>query len=184
MKAARQGNDFVGVLLAHLAHVTARQLDGRFVGFRAGIAEKYLAVMAFGQNAARQLQLRLLIKKIAHMPQTPGLLHESGRHFIIAVPETGNGNTGQQIHVFLAVHIPQAGAFPARNGNGIAAVGTTQQALFLLLHLIKGLAHGHTLLNCGHNVPGPISQNTLRALQAASCRRTRACQHYFSYLFK
>ena len=141
MKTAGQGDDLAGVRAPHFPHVAAGQLDGRLVGLRAGIAEKDLAMMAFGQQAAGQIQLRFLIEQIAHMPETPGLRHKGGRHLVVAVPEAGDGDTGQQIHIFPAVHVPQARPLAARDGDGVAAVGAAQQSLFLFLHLIKGMAH-------------------------------------------
>ena len=46
MKAALEGDDFVGITLFHAAHVAARQLYAGLVGFCTGVAEKGLAVVA------------------------------------------------------------------------------------------------------------------------------------------
>ena len=142
MEAVLQGDDFIGVTLLDRAHVAPGQLDAGLVGLGPGITEKGLAVVAGGEQQFRQIKLFLLIKKIAHVPELAGLAFQGLADFVVAMAQTRYGDARQQVHIFLAVHIPEASPLAPRNGQRVAAVRAAEQVFFLGLDGIEGLRHG------------------------------------------
>ena len=125
-----QRDDFVGVHVFDALHVAAGQLDLRFVGLRAGVAEERLLEVAEGQQFLGEFKLLFLIEKVAHMDELAGLLFDDLREFLVAVAEAGHGDPGEQIDVFLAVEVGEPGAFPAGDADGIPPVGPAEKGFF------------------------------------------------------
>ena len=123
VEAAGQGDDVDGIPALHLGLVAAGQLDGRLVGFGAGVAEEGLAEVGRGKEQASQLKLRLLVEEVAHVPEGVGLLHEGFVDLVVAVANGRDGDAGEQVDVFLAVDVPEAGSLAEVDGNGVASVG-------------------------------------------------------------
>ena len=145
VEAAAQGDDLVGVALLDLAHVAAGQLDAGLVGLGAGIAEEGLAMMAGAQQQAGQLQLLFLIEEVADVPELVGLGFQGGADLVVAVAQGGHRNAGQQVHIFLTVHVPQPRALASDHSHGISAVGTAKQCFFLGFDGGKCVGHGQLL---------------------------------------
>ena len=122
MEAAAQGNDFIGVALLDCAHIAPGQLDAGLVGLGPGIAEKGLAVVAGGKQQLGEIQLFLLVKEIAYVPEFAGLAFQSLTDFVVAMSQARHGDARQQVHIFLAVHVPEARALAARDSQRVAAV--------------------------------------------------------------
>ncbi len=141
VKAAAQSDDFIGVTLPDHAHVAPGQLDAGLVGLGAGIAEKCLAVVAGGEQQPGQIKLFLLVKEIAHMPELAALAFQGLADFVVAMAQTRHGNARQQIHIFLAVHIPEARALAPRNDQRVTAVRAAEQVFFLGFDGIEGVRH-------------------------------------------
>ena len=96
-------------------------------------------MVAGGKQAAGQIQLFLLIKEVAHVPEFAGLLFQRGADFVVAVAKGRHCNAGQQVDVFLAVHVPKSRAFASDHSQGITAVRTAEQLLFCGFDGGKGL---------------------------------------------
>ncbi len=103
--------------------------------------------MGGGQKNFGQIKLFFLIKKIADIPELARLDFQHFAKFGIAVPETLNGNAGQEINIFLAVHIPKPGTGSTRNGNRIAAIGATKKFLFSTFYFFKCFRHFCSSMN-------------------------------------
>jgi hypothetical protein len=103
------------------------------------LQEKSLVVVACGQQHAGQFKLFVLVKKIAHVPEFFSLGGQGRVDLVVAVPKSGNGDARQQVHIFLAVNIPQSRAFASDHSHGITAVRTAEQAFFPGFDGSKGL---------------------------------------------
>ena len=142
VEAAGQGDDVDGIPALHLGLVAAGQLDGRLVGLGAGVAEEGLAEVSRAEEPAGQLELGLLVEEVAYVPERVRLLHESFVDLVVAVAHGRDGDAGEQVDVFLAVDVPEAGALAVVDGNGVAAVGLEEQFFFIVLDGVKCLRHG------------------------------------------
>ena len=142
-----QRNDFVGVDVLHPLHVAAGQLDLRFVGLRAGVAEERLSKVAQGQQFLSQFKLFFLIKKVAHMDELAGLLLDDLGDFLVAVAEAGYRDPGQQVDVFLAVEVGDSGAFAAGDADRVTTVRPAEKGFFAGLDRIER-GSGHDGISC------------------------------------
>ena len=142
-----QRNDFVGVDVLHPLHVAAGQLDLRFVGFRAGVAEERLSKVAQGQQFLGQFKLFFLIEEIAHMDELAGLFLDDLSDFLVAVAEAGYRDPGQQVDVFLAVEVGDSGAFAAGDADRVATVRPAEKGFFAGLDRIER-GSGHDGISC------------------------------------
>jgi len=86
------------------------QLQGRFVGFRAGIAEESAVGEGGFRQGQGQAQDRLIGVAIAQVPQGIGLLGQGFHHNRVAVAQGSDGDAGGEIQVMLAVLVPQVQA--------------------------------------------------------------------------
>jgi hypothetical protein len=73
------------------------------------------------------------------MPELVGLLFQGGADLVVAVAKGRHGDARQEVDVFLAVHIPESRAFASDHSQGITAVRTAEQVLFLGFDGGKGL---------------------------------------------
>jgi hypothetical protein len=97
--------------------VLARQLQRRFVGFGAGVAEEgAVGEGGFGQGQA-QAQHRLVGVAVTQVPQGVGLARQRVDHDRVAVAEAGDGDAGGEIEVMLAFLVPHIQASAARTGT-------------------------------------------------------------------
>ena len=142
-----QRNDFVGVDVLHPLHVAAGQLDLRFVGFRAGVAEERLSKMAQGQQFLGQFKLFFLIEKVAHMDELAGLFLDDLSDFLVAVAEAGYRDPGQQVDVFLAVEVGDSGTFAAGDADRVTTVRPAEKGFFAGLDRIER-GSGHDGISC------------------------------------
>ena len=63
------------------------------------------------------------------------------RYFLVAVAEADDGNAGQQVDVFLAVHVPEAGALASDYAQRITRVRPAHKGLFPFLQSFESFAH-------------------------------------------
>ena len=77
------------------------------------------------------------------MDELASLACNNFRNFFVAVPKPRHRNARQQVHVFLAVRIPQARTFGTNHRQRITAVGTTQKLLFPFTEAFQRRAHGN-----------------------------------------
>ncbi|MNS92713.1 hypothetical protein D3C72_1268570 [compost metagenome] len=82
--------------------VLARQLQGRFVGFRARVAEEGAVGEGRFRQRQRQAQDRLVGVAVAQMPQIIDLLGQHVDQRRMAVTEAVDGDAGGEIEVMLA----------------------------------------------------------------------------------
>ncbi len=143
VKSLVERDDLVGVAVPHPLHVAPGQLDLRFVGLRAGIAEEGLAEVGEGEQLLGQIELFLLIKKVAHVDELAGLFFDDLRQFLVAMPEARHRDARQQVDVFLAVDVGKPGALAAGDGDGIAPVAAAEEGFFTGFDGVeRGSAHG------------------------------------------
>ena len=101
--------------------------------------------MAGAQQQAGQFQLFFLIEKVADVPELVGLGFQGGTDLVVAVAQGGHRDAGQQVHIFLTVHVPQPRALASDHSHGISAVGTAKQCFFLGFDGGKCVGHGQLL---------------------------------------
>ena len=101
----------------------ARQLDGRFVGLEAGVAEKHI-------GHARQLnQLGRQPLGVGHMKVIAGvndlvqLVLQGGHQLGVVVAQRVHGNAGQRIQIFFAIDVPDSAALTVSQRNRQAPIG-------------------------------------------------------------
>ena len=68
-----------------------------------------------------------------------------GTDLVVAVAQGGHRDAGQQVHIFLTVHVPQPRALASDHSHGISAVGTAKQCFFLGFDGGKCVGHGQLL---------------------------------------
>ena len=134
-------NDFPCITSLHHALIASCNLDGGLVALRTGIAEEHLARMACGQQLFRVVELLFLIEKIAHVNELSRLSFHDLGDFLVAVAETYDGYAGQKIDIFLAVHIPEAGALAPDYSQRIPRVRPAHEGLFSFLQSFESFAH-------------------------------------------
>ena len=107
-----EGDDFGFVRAVARGRVVARQLKGGFVGFGAGVHKQHALGKRGINDLTAQAQRRFVGEHVAGVPQgfTLGFqrLHQRG----MAMTQRRDRNTAREIHILLALLIPDAAAFP------------------------------------------------------------------------
>ena len=112
------GDNLVFVAAKTVACVFTCQFQRRFIGFRAGIAEKYFVGKAVLHQSFRQGLRRFGGVNIGNMPKFAGLLGKRLHQFGMTMAERIHGNAPRQIQIFTAFGIPYTAALPFGRDNG------------------------------------------------------------------
>ena len=103
--------------------VLARDLDRRFVGFQAGIAEEHLVQAGDGGDAVGGLLLQRDLEQVGRVDDAADLLGERAHQARVVVPERVDRDAGERIEVLLARLIPQPYALASHERDRLAGVG-------------------------------------------------------------
>ena len=112
-----------GILDALLVAVVARQLDRRFVGFRAGIAEKHLVHAGGRNNTVGEFFLGRDLVDVGGVDQLADLFAQRCDQLRVAVADRVDGHSSECVQVAFALRVPQPDTLTALKGDGQAAVG-------------------------------------------------------------
>ena len=101
-----------------LRTVTPRQLDGRFVGLGAAVAEEHPVGEGMVAEHLGQPGLGLDVIEVRDVDQGPHLLRYRLGHGRVAVAETVDGDAGDEVQILLAVRVPHPYPFPLTSAMG------------------------------------------------------------------
>ena len=126
-RAGREGAAVEGVLhrdddealgMAVILGVLAGELDLAFVGLSAGVGEQHLVEAAVLDDELRGLDGGLIVEVVGAVQDRVGALFEALHDRGMAVTETVDGDTADEVEVLVAVLIEDVSAFAALDGKG------------------------------------------------------------------
>ena len=103
-------DDDLGQGDALVVAVLACQLQGRLVGFQAGVAEEHIGHARELNQLGGQLLLVGHVVVIAAVDDLGHLVLQGGHEFGMVMAQGVHGNAGQRIQVLLAIDVPKAAA--------------------------------------------------------------------------
>ena len=104
--------------MAVILGVLAGELDLAFVGLGAGVGEEDLIEAAVLDDQLRSLNSRLIVEVVGAVQNRVGALFEALHDRGMAVTETVDGDTADEVEVLVAVLIEDVSAFAALDGKG------------------------------------------------------------------
>ena len=177
MKAAFEGDDFERAILV-LRTVFPRELDGAFVGLRAGIGEEYPIEAAVLDQRLRKLQAGAVVEGGAWRQQQFGLRGKRFSNGRRRMAERVDGPALHEVEIALARVVPEIGARTADEHHRRASGNLHQR-----VERMGGVSHVD-LLWCwgekkqaetqeGRTFEGAAFSKTWLKLADQRCRRTR-----------
>ena len=166
VKAVGEGQDVVLLLVVLVVGVAPGELEGAFVGIRAGQAVVDLVGKAVFAQLLRQPGMGRRVVQIAHVVD-PALhhLHDGGLHVRIAVAEGVDGDAGDTVQVALAVGVGQRGALAGGEDHGRAAIDAQHVLLFQV----------NNLLCVQDGFPLVVGTVWIERFEEVSCRAASGC---------
>ena len=98
--------------------VQARQLDGALVGLGAGVGKENLIEAAVLDDELRGLDGGLIVEVVGAVQDRVGALFEALHDRGMAVTETVDGDTADEVEVLVAVLVEDVDALAALHGDG------------------------------------------------------------------
>ena len=125
VKALVERDDFPSFLLV-LSAAQSRELDGGFVRFKSAVTEKRLAFECETIQPFGHVDLRRGVIGVSDGPQMLRLLGRRTHEIRMTMPEHASTEAGEQVDVFVAVHVPQLRAVATMHDDGDARVVADQ----------------------------------------------------------
>ena len=118
MEGVLHRDDDEALGMAVILGVLAGELDLAFVGLSAGVGEQHLVEAAVLDDELRGLDGGLIVEVVGAVQDRVGALFEALHDRGMAVTETVDGDTADEVEVLVAVLIEDVSAFAALDGKG------------------------------------------------------------------
>ena len=112
MESIFKGYDAALMRAEFIVRIFARQLQRRFVRFRAGVTEKDFFCESGVDQLLRQTQRRFVGITVAGMPEFRRLIIQRLPQRRVCMPQRIHRNPTRKVDILFALLIPQARAFP------------------------------------------------------------------------
>ena len=123
MKGISGSNDLIALRTEIVAAVLTGQLDGRFIGLGAAVAEKGLISKRVFTEQLCQFDLLRDLIIVGTVNQLAGLFLKGCHNLGMTMPQIINRHATEKIQIFLAVHIPKPATLSPGWDNRIATIG-------------------------------------------------------------
>ena len=120
VEGTESGDDFISPVPVQLA-VAPGQFQRALVGLGPAVAEKHPIQAAVFHQQLGQLQLRHGVELVGGLQQGAGLLDDGLGHRRMGMAQVVHGPAGDKVQIFLAVGVPDPGAFAAHDDHRLAA---------------------------------------------------------------
>ena len=164
METAAEGDDDAAIRRPALrGGPTTDQLDRRFIGFGAGVAQENTRGEARGHDQfLGQAQRRFAVEHVAGVPQLAGLFGQRRDQIGVVMAQPAHGDAGGKIDVLLTVAVPDLRALAALQDHFARTVDRK----------VVMLAGGEQFGGIGHLVRIPGGQEVKRIWSAGKASIT------------